>query len=59
MRHVDRLCWFLTNQTSVQRGAHLRVSLLQNLFTQVLPMPLGCKSRAKPGAKCLWAEAKV
>jgi hypothetical protein len=35
MRHVDRLCWFLTNQTSIQRGAHLRVALLQHLFTQV------------------------
>lgn len=26
---------------------------------QVLPIPLGRKSRSKPGASCLWAEAKI
>jgi hypothetical protein len=59
MRHVDRVCWFLTNQTSVQRGAFLRTSLIVSLFCHVLPMPLGEKSRAKPGQRCLWAEAQI
>ena len=40
IRHVDRLCWFLGNQKAIAMASYLRVSIIQQLFTSTLPMPI-------------------
>lgn len=41
LRHCDHLCQLVSSQTNHIKNTHfLRVSLIQHLFTQVIPIPL-------------------
>lgn len=53
------LCNRIINQSVVKNQALLMCSLLTHIFVDVLPMPLGPKSRAASGASCIWAPPSI
>eukprot|EP00808_Paulinella_micropora_P020702 g53334.t1 len=56
LRHTERLCGLLAYQSHLISNSHfLRVALIQDLFTSVVPMPLPL-THPKRGSACLWAQ---
>lgn len=54
LRNCDLVCTLLSHQMNhMKNTAYLRVSLIQNLFTQVIPLPLPYNHPRKPS--CLWS----
>jgi hypothetical protein len=56
MRHCVHLCTLLDNQKDVLKNTYcLRVALIQDLFTRVVPLPLPHKHPQRK-EQCLWEE---
>lgn len=54
LRHTDMICTLLSYQTETIKNTYmLRVSLIQHLFTSVLPVPLPC-THSQRDTLCLW-----
>jgi hypothetical protein len=54
MRHCVHVCTLLGNQSTLIKNTHcLRVSLIQNLFTSVIPLPLPIGHPHRD--QCFWA----
>jgi hypothetical protein len=54
MRQADHLCLLTENQKELKFRHFLKVALLQHLFTNVIPVPLGPESRKKFPGSCIW-----
>ena len=55
LRRADHLLTKTENQAHAIKFTHfLKVGLLQHLFTQIVPLPLGPESRRKHPNTCIW-----
>lgn len=56
LRHCTKLCTLMSYQTELIRNTYcLRVSLIQHLFTKVIPVPLA-EGHPDRQTKCFWAQ---
>ena len=59
LRHTAQLCEILANQMRDMTNTYLvRVSLIQHLVTQVIPLPMPC-THPERGLRCFWATQEM